>query len=180
MCHECNEAATTRSISHHRLALEYGRRIRGGVVRAGGDGRRSGVSIRRSAVRAMRRLPALYVAVLAWAVSVVAGDVIPRGLIARALLLVGVVVALYAATAALVVFLACGRFGIVRRPQWRGRAAAIALASSFVWIVASAWCEGRSALDVFAIAAAQLTGVGLYLGRRSALAAARGRLRVDP
>src|SRR6266511_2865294 len=85
--------------------------------------------------------------------------------------------ALYVATAAFVVFLACGRWGIVRRASWRRRAATIAIASSFAWILASAWHDGRTTLNLFAIAAAQLAGVALYLGRRTALAAARGRLR---
>jgi len=143
-----------------------------------GDRGRWGVPLRRSAAQALRRLPALYVAVLAWAVTTVADDVMPLGLIARVVLVIGVVVALYAATAALVVFLACGRLGIVRSPHWRGRAAAIAIASSFAWILASAMHEGRTTLNLVAIAAAQLAGVSLYLGRRSALTAARERLRV--
>lgn len=150
------------------------------MLRTGGvHGVRRHRSVRHSAARALHRLPALYVAVFAWAVTTVADDVIPIGLIARLMVVIGVVVALYAATAALVVFLACGRFGIMRRPQWRRRAAAVVVASSFAWILASAWHEGRTTLNLVAIAAAQLAGVSLYLGRRSALAAARGRLRIE-
>ena len=141
-----------------------------------GNGR---VRICRSAARALQRLPALYVAVLAWALTTVANDVIPIGLIARVMLVLGVVIALYAATAAFVVFLACGRLGIVRRPQWRRRAAAIAIVSSFAWILVGAWQDGRTTLNLFAIAAAQLAGVAFYRGRRSALAAARGRVRIE-
>jgi hypothetical protein len=144
-----------------------------------GDGRTGGIPIRRSGGRALHRLPALYVAVVAWAVTTVVADAIPIGLIARVLLVLGVAIALYAATAALVVFLACGRWGIVRRGSWRRRAATIAIASFFGWILASAWHDGRTTLNVFAIAAAQLAGVALYLGRPTALAAARGRLRIE-
>jgi hypothetical protein len=142
-------------------------------------GGRTVPSIWRSAARVLRRLPALYVAVLAWAVTTVANDVIPIGLIARVVLVVGVVIALYAATAAFVVFIACGRLGIVRRPQWRRRVGAIAIASSFAWILVGAWHEGRTTMNLVAIAAAELSGVALYLGRRSTFAAARGRLRVE-
>lgn len=150
------------------------------MLRMGGDrARRRARSIGRSAAGALHRLPALYVGVLAWAVTTVANDVIPIGLIARAMLVIGVVITLYAATAAFVVFIACGRFGIVRQPRWRCRAATIAVATSFVWIRGGAWHEGRTTLNLAAIAAAQLAGVALYLGRRSALAAARGRFRVE-
>jgi hypothetical protein len=149
------------------------------MLRTGGDrGRRRALPIGRAGAQALRRLPALYVAALAWAVTTVAADVIPVGLIARVLFVLGVVIALYAATAAFVVFLACGRWGIVRRASWRRRGGALAITSSFAWILASAWHEGRTTLNLVAIAAAQLAGVALYLGRRSALAAARGCLRI--
>jgi hypothetical protein len=149
------------------------------MFRRGGDrGKRRVRSLERSAGRALHRLPALYIGVLAWAATTVANNMIPVGMVARMMLVIGVAIALYAATAAFVVFLACGRFGIVRRPHWRRRAAAIAIASSFAWILVGAWHEGRTTLNLVAIAAAQLAGIGLYLGRRSVLATARGRLRV--
>ncbi len=129
------------------------------------------------AVRALRGLPSLYVAVLAWAAGTVATEVIPVLLIARVVLVIGVVIALYAATAAFVIFFACGRVGIVRRPCWRRRVATIAIASSFVLMLGGAWDEGRTTLNLVVIAAAQFAGIALYLGRRSALTAKRRRLR---
>jgi hypothetical protein len=133
----------------------------------------------RAAVVTVRRLPALYVAAFAWAAATVTGELIAVRMIARVMLVIGVVIALYAMTAAFVVFLACGRFGIVRTPRWRTRAATIAVGSSFGWILGSAWHEGRSTLNLVAIAAAELAGVALYLGRRSAFTAARRRLHVE-
>jgi hypothetical protein len=57
------------------------------MLRTGGDhGVRRHRSVRHSAARALHQLPALYVAVLAWAVTTVADDVIPIGLIARLML----------------------------------------------------------------------------------------------
>jgi hypothetical protein len=128
--------------------------------------------------RVLRRLPALYVAAFGWAAATVVGDAIPVGLIACVTLVIGIVIALYALTVAFVIFLACGRFGIVRRPHWRRRAATIAVGASFVWILVGAWHEGRTMFNLVAIAAAELCGVALYVGRRSALAAARRRLHV--
>ena len=146
----------------------------------GGDrGRRRARALEPSTRGALRRLPVIYVAGLSWAVTTVAGEVIPVGLVARVMLVIGVVIALYAATAAFVVFVACGRVGIVRRPQWRRRATAIAITGSFAWILIGAWHDGRTALNLFGIAAAQLAGVALYVRRGSVLAAVRGRFRLE-
>ena len=141
--------------------------------------RRGDRSTWRAALVTVRRLPALYVAAFAWAAATVTGELIPVGVIARVMLVIAVVIALYAMTAALVVFLVCGRFGIVRTSRWRTRAATIAVGSSFVWILGSAWYEGRSTLNLVAIAAAELSSVSIYRGRRSAFAAARRRLHVN-
>jgi hypothetical protein len=127
-----------------------------------------------------RRLPALYVAAVAWAAGTVASEVLPIGLLARVVLVIVVVIALYAGTTAFVVFLACGRFGVVRTPRWRRQAATIAVAASFVWILIGAWHEGRTALNLGAIGAAELAGAALYLARRSVFAAVRRRVDVEP
>lgn len=132
-----------------------------------------------AARRVLRPLPALYVAALAWAAGAVAEQVLPLGLVARIVFVFTVAIALYALMVAFVVFVACGRFGIVRQPRWRRLAATIAVAGSFAWILVSAWHEGRTPLNVAAIAAAELTGVALYVSRRAVLAAARRRGDLD-
>ncbi len=129
--------------------------------------------------RALRRLSTLYVTAFVWAASVAAAQLLPIGLIARVVLVITVVIALYALTAAFIVFVACGRFGIVRAERWRSQTATIAVIGSFAWILGSAWHEGRTPLNLTAIAAAEVSGVAVYVGRRSVLAAARRRVAVD-
>lgn len=129
--------------------------------------------------RALQRLPTLYVTAVVWAASVVGAQLLPIRLIAPIVLVITVVIALYALTAAFIVFVACGRFGIVLAERWRSQTATIAVIGSFAWILGSSWHEGRTPLNLTAIAAAEVSGVAVYVGRRSVLAAARRRIAVD-
>jgi hypothetical protein len=135
--------------------------------------------LRRVGERAPHRLAVLYVAGFAWAVGTVAAQALPIVLIARLVLVLAVVIAIYATTVAFIVFVVCGRFGVVREARWRSRAATIAVAVAFAWIIVGACAEGRTLLNVAAIAAAELAGAGLYVGRRRVATAARRRLSIE-
>lgn len=123
-----------------------------------------------------RAIPSVYVGVVLWAASTVLLQSVSVGPIARIALAAAMAIAVYALLVAFVIFVACGRWGIVRAPHRRRLATTLAVTACFVWVFADAWHHGRSGLNLVAIAAAELAGLALYLGRASVLESARLRI----